>query len=76
MQLFIADSLSALSEKIMPFPTKICIKFQPITCLECNSTVLLLVDLEYVSRLSCQRETQCYKQKEKEKTESKFTCNN
>ena len=45
-----ADSLSARSEKIMPFPTKICIKFQPIICPECNSTVLLLVGLESMSQ--------------------------
>ena len=30
----------------MPFPTKICTKLQPIKCLECTSTVLLLADLD------------------------------
>ena len=44
------DSLCGLKMKIeMPLPSKPCSQLQPMTCLECTSTVLLLDALELKS---------------------------
>ena len=36
-------------KKNMPFPTKVCTQFIPMTLLECSSSVLQLADLENMS---------------------------
>ena len=49
MRLFIAISLCERNEKNYALSYQICTQVQPMTCLECTSTVILLADLESIS---------------------------